>query len=36
MIDREEINIIKQNTDLAAVIQSCGINLKKSGKSYKG
>ncbi|MEN8233053.1 MAG: CHC2 zinc finger domain-containing protein, partial [Thermodesulfobacteriota bacterium] len=36
MIDREEIKTIKQNTDLAAVIQSCGISLKKSGKSYKG
>jgi len=36
MIDQQEINSIKQNVDLAAVIQSCGIDLKKSGKSYKG
>jgi len=36
MIDQQEINTIKQNVDLAAVVQSCGIDLKKSGQSYKG
>lgn len=36
MIESQKIENIKQNSDLTAVIQSYGIDLKKSGKSYKG
>ena len=36
MIEQQEIERIKQSVDLAAIIQSCGVDLKKSGKSYKG
>ncbi len=36
MINKEEINTLKESVDLAAVIQGYGIDLKKSGKSYKG
>jgi DNA primase catalytic core len=36
MVEQEIIESIKQSVDLASVIESCGIALKKSGKSYKG
>ncbi len=36
MIEQGTIESIKQNVDLASVIESSGITLKKSGKSYKG
>ena len=36
MIEKEEIEAIKENTDLVALIESKGILLKKNGKGYKG
>jgi DNA primase len=36
MIDQKRINTLKESVDLTAVIQAYGIDLKKSGKSYKG
>ena len=36
MINQHEINTLKESVDLTAVIQSYGIDLKKTGKSYKG
>jgi DNA primase len=36
MIDQKRINALKESVDLTAVIQSYGIDLKKSGTSYKG
>ena len=36
MIEQARIDALKESVDLAAVIQSCGIDLKRSGKSYKG
>jgi len=36
MIDQEIINTIKEGIDLVPFIQGCGIDLKQSGKSYKG
>ena len=35
-IERERIEAIKRDTDLVALIQSRGIELKKNGKSYHG
>jgi DNA primase catalytic core len=35
-IERERIEAIKRDTDLVALIQSKGIELKKNGKSYHG
>ena len=35
-IEREQIEAIKHDTDLVALIQSKGIELKKNGKSYFG
>lgn len=36
MIAQDKIELIKQQVDLAPFIRSCGIELKKSGSSYKG
>ena len=36
MVEQARINAIKDGVDLATFIQTCGIELKKSGKSYKG
>ncbi len=36
MIEQERIDTIKDGVDLVPFIQTCGIDLKKSGKSYKG
>lgn len=36
MIDQERIDTIKDGVDLAPFIKSCGIDLKKTGRSYKG
>ncbi|MBU4357618.1 MAG: hypothetical protein KJ822_20065 [Proteobacteria bacterium] len=36
MISQEKIEAIKQGVDLASLIRSRGIALKKNGKGYKG
>ncbi len=36
MIEKEEIEAIKRDVDLIALIESKGIPLKKNGKGYKG
>ena len=36
MIAKVEIEELKRNTDLAALISSRGVALKKNGKSYMG
>jgi DNA primase len=36
MVEKEEIEAIKRDTDLVALIESKGIPLKKNGKGYKG
>lgn len=36
MIQKETIESIKQGVDLAALIQSRGISLKKNGRGYTG
>ncbi len=36
MIEKEEIERIKKDVDLVALIESKGIQLKKNGKGYKG
>jgi DNA primase len=36
MIEKDAIEEIKQNTDLVALIRSRGIELKRSGRNYKG
>ena len=35
-IEKERIEAIKRDTDLVALVQSKGIELKKNGKSYHG
>ncbi|MDY7036205.1 MAG: hypothetical protein SV375_08610 [Thermodesulfobacteriota bacterium] len=35
-IEKERIEAIKRDIDLAALIESKGIPLKKNGKGYKG
>lgn len=36
MIEQERIDAIKEGVELVPFIQTCGIDLKKSGRSYKG
>jgi len=36
MIEQERIDAIKNHVDVAPFMQACGIDLKRSGKSYKG
>ncbi len=35
MVEEEHINQIKEGVDLAALVRSRGVALKKNGKSYK-
>ncbi len=36
MIDQQRIDTIKQSVDIAPFIRACGVELKQSGKSFKG
>ena len=36
MIEQARIDAIKDGVDLAPFIQSCGVDLKKTGRGYKG
>ncbi len=36
MIEQERIDAIKDSVDLAPFIQACGVDLKKTGRGYKG